>query len=104
VSELADERDLGSRGAIRVGSSPTFPMRVAERAGVVQLAERLLAKEKVVGSNPIARFSVCQVPGGDSRFAQMKKGASSGRQDGPWEVGEFHWKLPRRSWRTDKPC
>ncbi len=27
VSELADERDLGSRGAIRVGSSPTFPMK-----------------------------------------------------------------------------
>jgi hypothetical protein len=56
---LADERDLGSRGAIRVGSSPTFPIGFLEQAGVVQLVERLLAKEKVVGSNPIARFSIC---------------------------------------------
>ena len=55
---MADERDLGSRGAIRVGSSPTFPIGFVEQAGVVQLVERLLAKEKVVGSNPIARFSV----------------------------------------------
>ncbi len=30
-----------------------------EDAGVVQLVERLLAKEKVVGSSPIAR-SFCQ--------------------------------------------
>ncbi len=29
-------------------------------AGVVQLVERLLAKEKVVGSSPIARSSICK--------------------------------------------
>jgi hypothetical protein len=46
-----------------VGSSPTFPTSVVQQAGVVQLAERLLAKEKVVGSNPIARFSLCQQSG-----------------------------------------
>ncbi len=31
------------------------PDRQADYAGVVQLVERLLAKEKVVGSSPIAR-------------------------------------------------
>ena len=57
-----------------------------------------------MGSNPIARFSVCQVPGGGLGFAEINRGAASGRQDGSWEAGEFHWKLPRRSWRTDKLC
>ena len=33
----------------------TLGLTVAEYAGVVQLVERLLAKEKVVGSSPIAR-------------------------------------------------
>ena len=30
-------------------------IRAVQKAGVVQLVERLLAKEKVVGSSPIAR-------------------------------------------------
>jgi hypothetical protein len=32
-----------------------FKTLAVDAAGVVQLVERLLAKEKVVGSNPIAR-------------------------------------------------
>jgi hypothetical protein len=33
----------------------TLGLETVENAGVVQLVERLLAKEKVVGSSPIAR-------------------------------------------------
>ena len=53
---MADERDLGSRGAIRASSNLAFPTwdEISGRGSVV---ERLLAKEKVVGSNPIARSS-----------------------------------------------
>jgi hypothetical protein len=47
---------------------------------------------------------VCQVPGGGLAFAETTRGAASGRRDVSWEVGEFHWKLLRRSWRTDKLC
>ncbi len=35
----------------------------ADFAGVVQLVERLLAKEKVVGSSPIARSNTSQAAG-----------------------------------------
>ena len=36
VSELADERDLGSRGAIRESSNLSFPTLVVVRAEVAQ--------------------------------------------------------------------
>jgi hypothetical protein len=59
-----------------VGSSPTFPTRMVQQAGVVQLAERLLAKEKVVGSNPIARFSLCNVSGSGPGFLVILRGTA----------------------------
>jgi hypothetical protein len=60
VSELADERDLGSRAAMRASSNLAFPtLSIAnadiEDAGVAQLVERYLAKVVVVGSSPISR-------------------------------------------------
>ena len=56
MSELADERDLGSRGAIRESSSLSFPTWAVE-CGSGSAVERLLAKEKAAGSNPVFRSS-----------------------------------------------
>ena len=42
VSELADERDLGSRGATRAGSSPAFP---TNRAGFRSANARVQAED-----------------------------------------------------------
>ena len=41
-----------------LGLGTSRPDGRADNAGVVQLVERLLAKEKVVGSSPIARSGV----------------------------------------------
>ena len=49
VAQLVEQRTENPRVA---GSIPAFG---TAQAGVVQLVERLLAKEKVVGSSPIAR-------------------------------------------------
>jgi hypothetical protein len=61
VSELADERDLGSRGAIRESSSLSFPTWRRANAcalfscGSGSAVEHLLAKERVASSNLVFR-------------------------------------------------
>ena len=55
VEHATENRGVAS-SILALGTSR--PVRQANYAGVVQLVERLLAKEKVVGSSPIARSGI----------------------------------------------
>ena len=55
VVELGDTHGLGPCAERLGGSSPLSPS--FKRAGVAQLVEHFLAKEKVEGSRPFSRFS-----------------------------------------------
>ena len=57
---MADALDLGSSGSSRVGSNPTPRTKQQEklRCGSSSGVERLLAKEKAAGSNPVSRSKI----------------------------------------------
>ncbi len=52
---MLSKKGVIKKGLTHTSSSGKIALAIGNNAGVVQLVECLLAKEKVVGSNPIAR-------------------------------------------------